>query len=170
MKVEFGAFDEVVTANELKNYAKISGNADDTLITDILIPASREAIEKYTGVSLSERTVECTFYEWQSVYSLPYGPVNSITKVERLFSDNTAIELDSDDYYLKDDRILLDAWYSTRVCIGVKITYVAGYETVPPALKLACLKQAAYSYENREFGGIASDVLPLAQQFKRFWL
>lgn len=164
---------EVVTLTETKNWLKVTGTQDDDLIEDIMIPAARQALEKFTGASFGEKTIEVLFTTWENFYTLPYGPVTEVTKVERVYTDGTETELTTDDYTVRDDKVYVTEWYSTRELVGVRVTYTAGYnddEPMPAMLKEAVLNQISYNYDNRENGGISPAAMHKCQPYKRFWV
>lgn len=172
--------DEVVTLAEAKNFMKVTGTQDDDLIEDILIPSARQSLEKYTGASFGEKTLEVLFKKWDKVYNLPYGPVIEVEKVDRVYADGNDITLDEGDYTVSDDKLYVNPWYSTREVVGVRVTYTAGYnddDPLPFPLKEACLKMILTSYEMREninVGNITTaldnNAFNIARPYKRFWL
>ena len=52
---------EPVTLQEAKDYMRISSNAEDSLIEE-LITSARERIEKFTGLSLGEKTLRAYWF------------------------------------------------------------------------------------------------------------
>ena len=164
---------EVVTLAEVKNFLKVTGTQDNDLIEDIMIPAARQTLEKFTGASFGEKTIEVLFTTWEAFYKLPYGPVTEVTKVERVYTDGTETELTTSDYTVRDDQVYVTEWYSTRELVGVRVTYTAGYnddEPLPVEIKEAIMKQISYNYDNREGGGMSPAAMHKCQLYKRYWV
>lgn len=148
-----GAITEPVVLSELKEYCKITNSSDDALLT-ALISAAREVCENYTSRSFGERTMEAWINNHNGGTYLPFGPINSITKVE----DENGVEVDyttmgSSFIQIKTPRSIL------------KVEYSAGKEDLEEVFKTAIKAQALFMYENR--GDAQLDTLqgtsPIAQ-------
>jgi hypothetical protein len=138
LDVQRGAVNtEPVTLNELKEWAKVDGSADDAILTALII-AAREMCEKYTGVNFVQRQVTVLFNNVNGGTYLPYGPVGTITGVYD--EDNNSI-----DYVAKG--VEFKAVVSPRSAL--KAIYQGGYSTLPETLKTAVKAQALFLYENR---------------------
>ena len=130
---------EPVTLQQAKDYLRVSSNSEDNLISE-LITSARERIEKYTGLSLGEKTLMAYWRYFHVPMEIPYGPITGINSV---VNDNDVdIEYTARGLQYK----VLEA-VSTQ---GLTISYEAGFAVVPKGLKLAILKQVATDYENRE--------------------
>jgi uncharacterized phiE125 gp8 family phage protein len=153
---------EPVTRTEAKNFCKITGTADDTLI-DLLITAARKALEKYTASSFGEKEIHATWVkipdDW--LVELPYGPIISVDKVYKIDEEGTEEELTvNSDYYVygdQDFQIKIEQFWSTGLTASrsLRVEYTAGYgdtvtEPLPDELKLAIMKQVATQYDIRE--------------------
>lgn len=153
---ESGPIIEPVTLQEVKDYLRLDGytdvnestsdelsefDFDDTLIEQ-MITACRELMEQKSGLSLVPHTWEAVITNLCGMIELPYGPVISITS---LFDSQTS-EITSDRY-----KIIGNKWkYLAYPCYSnMIITYEAGYEVLPKAIKLDLLRLVAYMYENR---------------------
>ena len=153
---------EPVSVAEAKTFCRApSGTQDDALFA-ILIPAARQALEKYTSSSFAEKTIHVTWVTSprDNVLEIPYGPTISIDKVYQIDEEGTETELTlNSDYFVfgDQDAILkvVSYWSSGIVSTrSVRVEYKAGYgnaatETLPAPLKLAVLKQVATNYELR---------------------
>ena len=130
---------EPVTLQEAKDYMRISSDSENDLIEE-LITSARERIEKFTGLSLGEKTLRAYWFYYHVPQEIPYGPV---TLIESVVDDNdVALEYTARGLQYK----VLEA-YSTQ---GLVIEYEAGFAVAPKGLKLAILKQVSTDYENRE--------------------
>lgn len=108
---------------------------DYTLIKS-LIPAGRQRIESWLGISLITQTW-VAWYDatgWTDEISLPNGPLQSVTSVKYYGLDDTEGTVSSDSYLVIDgDRsaIALNSgsiWpTATRAKRALRIEYVAGY-------------------------------------------
>jgi len=139
---------EVVTLNELKEWAKIDGSSDDGILTALII-AAREMCEKYTGTNFVQRTVTAWFNNVNGGTYLPYGPIGLITGVYN--EDNEAVEYTTKGTDFK-------SVVSPRMAL--KAVYLGGYSTCPEVLKTAVKAQALFLYENR--GETESKMSPIA--------
>jgi uncharacterized phiE125 gp8 family phage protein len=156
---------EPVTTAEAKLACKVTGTADDTLIT-ILIKAARQAIEKYTSSSFAEKTIYATWVVMpeDKLLELPYGPIISVDKVYLIDEEGTEEELTlNSDYWVYGDQdaiVKISTYWVTSLdnnTSTVRVEYTAGYgnaatETLPEPLKLAILKVIAKWYEHRGDG------------------
>lgn len=153
---------EPVSLTEAKNFCKVTGSNDDTLI-GILITAARQALEKYTQSTFAEKKLHATWVEMPDdhILELPYGPVISVDAVYWIDEEGTEEEATlNDDYWVYGDQdavIKMTTYWTTGLkrTSSVRVEYTAGYghtstETLPAALKLAVLKQIATDYDMRE--------------------
>lgn len=153
---------EPVTVSELKFWARIDGDYEDTVLEGI-IKTARKKVEDYLNRSLIEKTIELHLDNWEyNNYELPLSPVLSIDSVVTIDEDDTETTYSSDNYYLaKGDpaRIVIkedstNPLNTDREIGGYKITYTAGYGTsaddVPQGIKDGLLLWATYIYENRD--------------------
>lgn len=161
-----------VSLTTVKNYLKISGSAEDDILT-IFINAAREFAEAYTGRTLINTTFTTFRDDFADDFTLRRSKLQSITSFEYLLNGSfTAVDAslygvtDDKDYssiYEKDDQVFPDL--DAGVPDAVKIVFVAGYgatdASVPAALKLALLAYIAFMYANRgDCSGSCSDSLP----------
>lgn len=155
---------EPITADEVKEWARIDGTDEDTWITNT-IKTVRDLTELYLGRSLIKKTIELTMDEWNSEYiELPYSPVISISKIETFDESGVATVYNSSYYYLDNNsmpaRCIIKDDYTLptntdRYFAGYKITYFAGYgllaTDVPQTIKDAMKLWVTFIYENRSF-------------------
>ena len=126
---ESGVYEEPVSIEEFKDYARIDGfiDVDDSTSTDTfddrliseMIKAARETFEENCGLSLIRKTLEAVIVNLCGRIEIPYGPVVSVTTL--LDSEGEAIT----DYTLTGNtwKFLVDPCYK-----DMTITYEAGYE------------------------------------------
>lgn len=153
---------EPVTVEELKMFARIDGNDEDSLLSSFL-QSARSLTEGYLNRALIEQTITLKMDSWPGeAIELPRPPLISITAVETLDEDDTATEYDSDYYYIvttQEPGLLILKFGVTppqnteRYYGGYQIRYKAGYGTtsasVPSAIKDSIKQWATAMYENR---------------------
>lgn len=171
-----------ITSAEVKNWLRIDGSDDDTVITSLIKTAHNWA-KKYTKRSLTTQTLTLSI---DSIYDvdiplqegqytgididitrrsilLPESPVASITSVKYYDDADTESTFASSKYYL--DKAGIPARFvlrqgesyptGLRVANALEIKYVAGYggsSDVPEDIKQACLLYCAYLFEQRGDG------------------
>lgn len=160
---------EPVTADEVKEWARIDGIDEDNFLESV-ITSVRKLVEKYICRALISQKIELVMDYWPGkVIELPYSPVISIDSVVTLDEDDTATTYSSDNYYLQStggpDKLIIkqdstNPENENRDYSGFKITYYAGYGTaaddVPQTIKDAIKMWVSEVYENR----IMSDEAP----------
>jgi len=147
---------EPVTLQEAKDYMRISSNAEDDLIEE-LITSARERIEKFTGLSLGEKTLKAYWFYYHIPSEIPYGPVTLINSVV----DDNDVDVE---YTARGLQYKVLEAYST---VGLTIEYEAGFAVAPKGLKLAILKQVSTDYENRENYSIYDQAYELSSDARR---
>ena len=173
---------EPVTLTELKASLRVTGSAEDTILTQYITDA-RELVERITGRKLINQTITAYYTglgenisgEWWSgtriaherilwgsqQVELEFAPVQSVTTLHAVESDNSNTLIASTEYYLDnyDDDMRSKIKPVTVITAGsrnennIKCVYVAGYGTtassVPSALRRAVLVLAGSLYANR---------------------
>lgn len=169
---------EPITASNVKDYARIDGSSENTLI-EAFIEAVRGATEKFLGRALINQTITVSMDEfgYSSYYNrplylqsgnqgevieLPRPPLVSVTEVRTVAEDDTTTTYDSDNYYVRtnpDPGQLVIKFGRTppintdRFHGGYEIEFIAGYgedvEDVPQAIRTGMTMWVADIYENR---------------------
>ena len=162
----------LITLAEYKEAEGLSNPKDD-LRLQTLIPSISELVKTYCGNSLvdyySTNKVETFSIDWAtSVVQLTESPLNTVVSVEERRSYNEAyatLTTANFDYYVDGNT---DSIFRTNnggrtinwaTGVGaVKITYTAGYATLPVDLKLAVIDLMTYYFkrehkERRTLGG-----------------
>lgn len=181
-KVTTAPASEPVTLTELKASLRITSTAEDTLLTQYITDA-RLLVERLTGRKLINQTITAYYTgmgeqissEWWSgtrvmsekmIYGNPrleleFAPVQSVTTVHAVETDNSETLIASTEYYLDnyddDMRSLIRPVTfmnaGSRRENNMKVVYVAGYgssaSSVPSALRRAVLVLAGMLYANR---------------------
>lgn len=140
---------EPVTLAEAKDYARIDGSTEDTLITS-LIKVARLHCESFTGKSLIAKTVTVTSFTFPYQFQLPYGPLlaeNNITKCVTIDQNDVETNLNFEvNLGLYPKLFILGGNQSYKF----KLVYTAGFTTVPEDIKLAIKMLVNTLYERRE--------------------
>lgn len=156
----------LITLAEYKEAEGLSNPKDD-LRLQTLIPSISELVKTYCGNSLvdyySTNKVETFSIDWAtSVVQLTESPLNTVVSVEERRSYNEAyatLTTANFDYYVDgntDSIIRTNSGGRTinwATGVGaVKVTYTAGYSTLPVDLKLAVFDLMTYYFkrEHRE--------------------
>lgn len=147
---------EPLTLQQAKDYLRVTHSTEDTLITEMIV-ASRQAIEKVTGLSLVPSTVVALIDNSGGDIELPLGPYVKDLEI----ADEDGTEITSFELRGLQFKTLHRPTNSYIVC-----TYKAGYtasafETYPilPTDLLNAIKdQVSFLYENRGEGVDVSSV------------
>lgn len=156
---------EPVTLSEAKAWIKVANSYtdDDTIITALIVAATR-MLEEYLSISIASKTYTVVLKNLLGDMEIPYGPIISIT---------SAADWDGDALTVDEDYVLSGDVYKRLDTITeyIKFVYVAGYTTVPEALKLAIKMQVGYMYEHRgdelDTLGMSKDALMIAKIYSR---
>jgi len=152
---------EPVTVSELRDFLRLSGNDQDTMLTGFLA-AARAALEVYTGRTFINTVYELYFDAFPSMIELARPPVQSVSSVYYINTSGVDTLLASTDYrvdvaslYGRIEPAYGTVWPSTQSVVNaVKVTFTAGYGTssanVPAAIKEAIKMLAADIYEHPE--------------------
>ena len=140
---------EPVTLAEAKDYARIDGTTEDTLITS-LIKVARLHCESFTGKSLIAKTVTVSSFTFPYQFQMPYGPLlaeNNITKCVTIDQNDVETNLNFEvNLGLYPKLFILGGNQSYKF----KLVYTAGFTTVPEDIKLAIKMMVNTLYERRE--------------------
>lgn len=152
------ASDPVVDIDRLKAHVGVSDydEADEQLID--LEKAAVDFVEGPTGVgvALATQTWRLSLDGLPSSFSIPLGPVQSVTSITYLDADGVSQTVDPDTYIVDTDRYrALVAFIKPRPNVlavpgSVKVTFVAGHPVVPAKLKQAVLLLVGSWFKTRE--------------------
>ena len=133
---------EPISLTEAKAWMKVSFADDDSIISG-LITTARTLLERHTGLSFGSKTIKALIEVGDDWVDLPYGPVSTITSVNRIDADGTAVLMTVDDDYVLVNR---------RLKVFNPALYSIIYTTqsgMPDALKSDIYRLVAYMYQNR---------------------
>lgn len=158
---------EPVTLSELKTFARIDTDSEDTLLTEI-IKSARILTEKYLGRALIDQTITMYMDQWpNTTVELPLPPLKSVTSVHTIDQDNNFTLYDSSNYYIDSSsyfgRIIIKNGSASPITVSgnlreyqqIRVIYQAGYGSaaeVPESIKHGVEMWAAAIYEQRAIG------------------
>lgn len=165
-KVTSAPIEEPVTVEEVKDFARIDGNDEDSMIATF-ITTVRQMTEKYCNRALQTQTIRFFLDEWNiKEISLPRPPLISVTSIVTLDEDDTETTYSSNNYFVnttaEPGKVIIKNDVSVpintdRDFAGYKITYTAGYgatrDYIPQAIKTAILLWCTAVYEKRDLQG-----------------
>jgi len=132
-------------------------NEEDKLI-DNLIKAATSKLQKYACLSFVTQTINMKAYEIDDELELVYGPVQSITSVDSIDSQNNLTPVSG--YQAKGNQYKKIAFPSIFTMssgkvstMDAQIVYVAGFgdrSAQPESVQMAILKQCQADYEYRK--------------------
>ncbi len=150
-----------VTVSEIKEFARIDGNDEDSILETFLSGVVNN-VENYLGRALITRTYKLIMDEWnQREIELMYPPLISVSSVNTVDESNVETVYDSDYYYVITEsipgRLIIkkDSDMPTnteRDYAGFNIKYIAGYgsaSSVPKQIKIAIMQWVTMIYEKR---------------------
>ena len=161
--------EEPVSLADAREWLRVDHTADDSVITGLVF-AARDLVMLETGRSSTTRTlqVEMTSREASPPFTLPYGPVSSVTSVAAWDdTTNAYVTAAATAYQVAGDRVAISqeaeatSWPTyDRSEDAVRVIYVAGDGTallVPEPFKHAILSLVGSWYEDRTQIGIMTD-------------
>ncbi|MCA1971241.1 MAG: phage head-tail connector protein [Caenispirillum sp.] len=152
--------EEPITVAEFKDFGRVDGDSEDSLITALIV-AARQRVEKATGLALVMQTWKLTLdrFPFEEI-ALPLGPVITVDDVSYHDKAGTLQTLVADAEYEVDTtsepaRVVphYSGWPSTkRMVNAVEIEFTAGFGVaadVPEALTQAVRLMALHLYDQR---------------------
>ena len=164
-KVVEDSVETIISLDCFKEFARVTSCvSSDEVLMEVLISASIEFCEKYTGLSIATKTYERIYKsgcELKSMDTLDLrkGFVSEVLEISENEKDGTATLLDLTDISIenyKQESLIYtpNATFSlgSHPLRPFVVKFVAGWteETIPANLKVAILQLATYWYENRE--------------------
>lgn len=149
---------EPVTLTQLKTFCRVTSEDDDDLLTE-LITIARKKIERYTLLSLVDKTIVLTGYI-DCMFLLPYPTIDEVTQVR--FLEGQVVDTGANDWdTLDEDEYQLIGYNQKHFnphLNGVhEITYTTTGNT-DSGLKHDLKRVALWLYENL---GDDSDNMPI---------
>jgi len=144
-----GGITEPVTLAQAKEYARIDGSSEDSLITS-LITMARTHCESYIGKCIVLKTVTITSFTYPYQFQMPYGPLTNEANISKCVTlDQNGVEtplIYQVNAGLFPKLFIIGGAQSYKF----KLIYSAGFTTVPEDIKLAIKMMVNTLYERRE--------------------
>lgn len=152
---------EPITLAQAKAHLRVTGNAEDELISSLIV-AARDLCESETGRALMSQTWELSQDNFCNEMKLGRAPVSSVTSIKYSDANGAEQTLASTEYVLDNasnsmSRVVIapnKSWPQVYNGINnVRVRYVAGYanaDAVPEALKQWMKLQISHWFRNRE--------------------
>lgn len=155
-----------ISLDEIKNFIGMTGSVSDTddLLKDLINRVSI-LFESYMNENVLSR-VYTEYFDGKGAMVL-FPNHYPITTVSGIWDDydwdwETGDLIDADDYRIVDEQYIT---LKRSVSVlgdykqNIKITYTAGYTTVPDDLKQACITEVSRMYKNRNQVDVTSKTL-----------
>ena len=146
----------VIDTEEAKEHLRVDHGDDDQLI-DAYIAAATGHIDGpdgWLGRAIGVQTLELRTEVFRDAMVLPYPPAIDVIDVRHLDGDGVERTVLPSEYELRGPLIgsaFGRRWPSVgRDAEAVRIRYRAGYEDLPPAIRVAILMMVADLYKFRE--------------------
>ena len=154
---------DLCTLSQVLKYLKIGDDADDKTndILEKFITEKTKAITNYIGYTQILAQDYTEYYDGDDgkylfVYNTPIVSVASLyDDIEWDYGSDTLV--DSDNYKIVDSRYIVrkDAVFN-KYDQNIKITYNAGFATIPADLNGVCIEEVARSFSEKGNIGITS--------------
>lgn len=164
--IDAEATTEPMSLDEMITYVGYYGGDSQThQIISNLARSTRFRLEQYCGRNFAEKTMVLITDKIPMRFTLPFPPVNTITKIEVYDEDNALRSTWTEG----TEFVLLGGFhkwiraenYSTGEYL--KITYKSGYKSdgfeLPRAVKHSILTQLKYDFEHRSGAGSTGDIM-----------
>lgn len=153
------------TMVDVKNYMRIEGDYDDSLISS-LIEAAIVAAENFTKMSIVSRRVEfvCNINN-RKVFNLRYRPITQLVKIIAA-TGNKRTELQNEQYFVDVDYSIL--FLNQRLDEEtLLVEYIAGFDqgSVPQSIRHGILMHIAEMYDRER-----QDTVSLSMEIKNLYL
>lgn len=174
---------EPVSVDELKIFARIDGDDEDSLL-ESFITAVRISIEAYTWRAIIEQQWRMRLDWWPGdVVEIPRSPLISIDSVKTVNEDSSETTYSSGNYFVITDaepgKLVIKngaEWPSNedRYHGGFQIDFTCGYgsaaSNVPEGLRTAIMQWATAVYENRAMTGTPPpEVKTILNPYRLIW-
>jgi len=141
--------EEPISVRDALAYLRITDlPSDQVRVLEMLISTVREQAEKLTRRLMTRRQVVARWDYWARRGDLVFPPVGTVSTVERVATDGTATTLPASAYHLEGRSLVLDT-DETAEGQALRVTYEAGYQSLPQALKVAMLDDLDARYDGR---------------------
>ena len=146
-----------ISITDVKNWAKVETNSDDTLIGDLIYEIISH-VENTYQIPVISKDVVATWDSFSKQVKLPFTPVSSITTVKTIQTDGDGTQTETtldenEDYRLVGDSLYFNAVYPYKnpyERVTLEVTYVSAWGKVPNDVLLGLKKAILTNYEDRQ--------------------
>jgi len=146
---------DLITISEFKSYEGITGSTEDTKL-NLIIPSISTLVRNYCGKSFTDYVstdkVEYFSFRWETPVIFPSEcPIISITSLEVDWYGDGYVVLDTTEFALESRIDSVRLTDCVKFPVGsnkAKLTYKAGYATIPADLKLCLIDLVNYYLKN----------------------
>ena len=145
--------DSIATLAEVYEFLSVSGSDDDDLIQNFI---DRKTVEFENWCQLDSFYVT-DYTEYHDGEGAPYlfvrnFPINSIAEIasDSDWTWGTDTVIDSDDYRVVEKNYVAYKSYFNPGLQNIKVTYNAGYDSIPLDLKEALIEEVSRLYNRRK--------------------
>lgn len=166
-----------VSVEELKDFARIDGNDEDAVISDMLTATTRAA-EQFTQRAFLSQTWDLTYDGFPTMMRVPLGNLQSVTSISYVDTAGSSQTVTSSDYRVdtttEPGRIteaVGATWPATQdVTNAVTLRFVAGWtaaSSVPMSIRQAIMIGASHQWRCRE-GGYPDSFWAMLSEYRLF--
>lgn len=147
LSVQIGSVNsEPISVSEAQDFARIDTLRQAAILQNT-ISAVREGVEKYTRRLLVRRQVTLKWEDFYGQTELLYPPFDDSSVTVKTKDDGSFDKVDSKDVTIDGWELSLDGSVHAT---AVKIIYQAGFQSLPPSLKLQMLRDIRTSFDHRD--------------------
>ena len=149
--------EDLITLEEAKNYLKQNYQnvpLEDALIVKFCL-SSRKWVEAFLNKSVIKKKIVAFTRDSFAEFTLPYPPITSITKVEKVDREGnaTTLVLNTNYYEIGDQEKTIEFYHtwSTGVnrIVGIRVEYLAAMVQIPENIEIAAMQLMAENYVHR---------------------
>lgn len=155
----------IVALQDMRDHLRVVDSAEDFYISTLILAAS-ETVEEMTGRAVVTQTWAMALPSASGAVYLPKSPVQSVTSITYYDANNVSQSAVVADFYLMNDGD--QAWLEPKPGKSwpttydrpdaITITFVAGYSSIPSALKHATMLLVSQWFDNRNAAGEGREV------------
>jgi len=156
---------EPITDSEVEAWLRVDiSYTEQQTVIDLLRTDVRQEAEKITRRLFTQREVTAEWDEWHVKGELPYPPIQSVSSVES-YDEDTGSWKSITDYDRRGQTLTLD---NGQGGTPIRVTYTAGYGSVPAALKKQMLRDIRHNYDHRDPGTDGAARVQAREPYQQF--
>jgi hypothetical protein len=135
---------EPVALSEAEDFLRVTN--PQLLVLQTVVASVRREAEDITRRLLTRRTVTATWDVFYREVDLPKPPIGSVQTVEYYDTEGDQWETVTE-YDVRGEHLELEDSIHSQ---PLRVTYTAGYSSLPKPLKLQMLRDIRYAYDHRD--------------------